>query len=182
MHLCSWILKSRSHSPKLAFLSPPPFPLFPIPFLLFASYHSPFSFSTFPLLTTPLLLLGELATNSTLMLKTSALVFFCGTEQDSLPHILISCPIVFDARRSFFLLLGPLPSPPSSPSLLASFPSPLPLLCFNFAVWNFRKQALAARVEQTRDWLLGRIVELAKGFFLSCKAVMPRNCQEMHHA
>ena len=44
-----------------------------------------------------------------------------------------------------------------------------PILAFNHAVWSFRKPALAARSEQTTQWLANRILELANINLRSCK-------------
>ena len=41
----------------------------------------------------------------------------------------------------------------------------LPLLAFNLAVWHFRKPAQASRLEESRQWLVNRIVELSLAYF-----------------
>ena len=42
-----------------------------------------------------------------------------------------------------------------------------PILAFNYAVWRYRKPALASAPVQGTDWLVSRIVDLATGYF-SC--------------
>jgi ribonuclease HI len=83
----------------------------------------------------------------------------------------------FPKLRSFLLSILPPSLPPSS--IPHSVLSPLcysflyginshlflPILCFNFAVWNFRRPANSSRLVRSNIWLSNRIVELASNNF-----------------
>ena len=58
------------------------------------------------------------------------------------------------------------------PSFLVGVPRPLvlPILAFNFAVWKFRKPALAGRLVNDTTWLVNRISDIAIGCLASVKA------------
>ena len=78
------------------------------------------------------------------------------------------------------LIQRPSPFPPTplapgtlgaslGPTFLYDIPDTLvrPILAFNYAVWHYRKPALASAPVQGHDWIVSRIVELATGY-LSC--------------
>ena len=96
-----------------------------------------------------------------------------------------SRPHLFPSLVRFLSSLSPAspPAPPSSvlvtgevplgPSLLLNVPDDLvlPILCFNLAVWDFRRPARAARVSQDDDWLCARLLDSASSIFSS---VLPK--------
>ena len=111
-------------------------------------------------------------------LQDVASCFFCGEGQDSVLHIFSSCSIIHTARVTFLKSI--------SASLAELLPSLFllqhvyllgidkrltrPLLAFNFAVWNYRKPALAARLVRDSYWLINHIVDLSFTTLNSFKA------------
>lgn len=103
--------------------------------------------------------------------------FFCYKSEDSITHIFTSCMVVSAARAAFLSRFPSLPpcafvSPfPLAFSFLIDTPPPLviPILVFNLAVWRFRKPALGSRFEQSDEWRVARIVELANTLSLRLK-------------
>lgn len=97
--------------------------------------------------------------------------FYCNEKEDSIQHIYAECPVILQARFAFLSSFGFASSsfhfpqhPPLSFSFLISCPTILVkhVISFNFAVWKYRKPAQASNPENTREWLINRITELAK--------------------
>ena len=81
-----------------------------------------------------------------------------------------SCPSCTPTPSSFFALPLPILFPLLN-SLLFNVSDELllPLLAFNFAVWQFRKPAQASRLEEDSQWLVNRILDLASQNLASVK-------------
>ena len=102
--------------------------------------------------------------------------FFCGVEQDSLAHIFSICGVLNEARSLFLhshnctILSSSVPFPLHISFLcIPDFNYSTLIVCFNLAIWNFRRQALASSVVRPRSWLINRVVELAQGLLGACK-------------
>ena len=89
-------------------------------------------------------------------------------------HPFSSCPHLFPSLRTFLTSLSPVSSPlslrvPFAPSCLFGLEKNhvLAVLVFNYAVWTYRRPALAARASHSDLWLVDRIVETAHLCFTS---------------
>ena len=108
---------------------------------------------------------------------------YCNLHEDSIDHLYSQCEVVLRARSIFLHSSGFASSlfhsphhPPLAFTFLISTPPPLVkhVITFNFAVWKFRLPASAAKLERTEDWLVSRLIELARSYLSSSPGPKPK--------
>ena len=100
--------------------------------------------------------------------------YYCGIGEDSVAHLFERCKIVREARNQ--LMGKTLDNSLSSAFLIDCAASDIAsLICFNYAVWNFREKAAGAWTEKGAEWRQSRLVELTRTFLERCKKPVRRS-------